>query len=146
MRFNHILFQKFRFFCVLLLCVFITGTISAQDKPGKKVITISVSLKVIDDNGTPVPRAKVVIGEGVIHAATDENGAYSFMAYPDDFVTITAPGYEKSVSLVQDIIKDQLLIKLVKAKLFMTSDDNVPLPYMTTKKAYHYRKLQCYHR
>jgi len=133
MRFNHILFQKFRFFCVLLLCVFITGTISAQNKLGKQVITISVSLKVVDDNGTPIPKAKVVIGEGVIHAETDENGAYSFMAYPDDFITISAPGYEKSVSQVQKIIKSNT-IKLIKSKLFMTSDDNIPLPYMTLKK------------
>src|SRR5450759_1305359 len=105
MRFNHIIFNKCRFFYVLLLCVFITGTISSQNVPGKKVITISVSLKVVDENGTPIPKAKVVIGEGVLHAETDENGVYSFMAYPGDFVTVSARGYEKSVSLVEDLIK-----------------------------------------
>ena len=133
MRFNHILFQKVRLFCVLLLCVFIAGTINAQNKPEKKVLTISVSLKVVDDNGTPIPKAKVVIGEGVIHAVTDENGAYSFMAYPDDFITISAPGYEKNVSPVQEILKSNT-IRLARSKLFMTSDDNIPLPYMTMKK------------
>lgn len=135
MRIHHILFQNFRFFCVLLLCVFITGTISAQNKPREKVMTISVSLKVVDENGTPVPKAKVVIGEGMTHAETDDNGAFSFMAYPDDYVTISAPGYEKSVSMVQDIIKGNT-IKLVKSKLFMTSDDNIPLPYMMEKKRF----------
>ena len=104
MRFHHILFQKIRLFCVLLLCVFITGTISAQDKPGKKVITVSVSLKVVDDNGTALPGAKVVIGEGLIHAETDENGAYSFKAYPDQIVSITISGYEKNTLLVQEIL------------------------------------------
>jgi TonB-linked SusC/RagA family outer membrane protein len=113
--------------------VLVTGTVFAQEKPGKKVITISVNLKVTDENGTPVPEAKVVIGEGMIHAYTDENGIYSFKAFPDDFVTISAPGFEKNVSLVQDIIKNSE-VKLLKAKLFMTSDDDIPLPYMTQKK------------
>lgn len=133
MRFNHILLKKFRFFCVLLFSVFIAGTISAQNVPGEKVITVSVSLKVVDDNGAPVPKAKVVVGEGMIHAETDENGASAFMAYPGDFVTISATGYEKIVSLVQDLIKNNT-VKLTKSKLFMTSDDNIPLPYITMKK------------
>ncbi len=54
---------------------------------------------------------------------------------PIEIVTITAPGYEKSVSLVQDLLKDST-VKLVKSKLFMTSDDDVPLPYMTQKKRF----------
>jgi TonB-linked SusC/RagA family outer membrane protein len=133
MRFHHILLQRFRFLILLLLCVFLTGTLIAQDKPGKKVITVSVSLKVVDDNGIPIPKAKVIIGEGVIHAMTDENGAYSFMAFPDDYITISAPGYEKNVSSVEKIIESNT-VKLSKAKLFMTSDDDIPLPYMTQKK------------
>ncbi len=135
MRFNHILLHKCRFFCVLLLCVFITGPIGAQKKSEKKVVTISVSLKVVDDNGSPIPKAKVVVGEGLIHAETDENGAYSFMAFPGDFVTVSALGYEKNVSLVQDIVKNNT-IKLAGSKLYMTSDDNVPLPYMMEKKRF----------
>ncbi len=86
-------------------------------KSAKTAKTVSVSLKVVDDNGTPVPNAQVVVGEGMIHAETDENGDCSFMAYPDDFVTISASGYEKSVSLVQDIINNNT-IKLNKIKAF----------------------------
>ncbi len=78
-------------------------------------------------------KAKVVIGEGITHAMTDENGAITFTAYPDDVVTISAPGYEKTVATVQDLLKENR-VELVRAKLFMTSDDNVPLPYMTVKK------------
>ncbi len=133
MRFNHILFRIFRFFGVILLSVIVAGALSAQVKPGKKILTISVSLNVVDESGSPVQNAKVVVGEGIIHSMTDASGAISFSAYPDDYVTITAPGYEKNVSRVQDIIKDNS-IKLIRAKLFMTSDDDVPLPYMTPKK------------
>ncbi len=135
MRLSHILFQKFRFLIVLLLSVLITGTINAQDNPGKKVMTVSVSLKVVDENGTPVPKANVVIGEGVVHAETDENGAYSFMAYPGDFVSVSAPGYERITSLVQDILNNSK-ITLKGAKLFMTSDDDIPLPYMSVKERF----------
>jgi TonB-linked SusC/RagA family outer membrane protein len=134
MRFHHILFQKFRFSCVVLLCVFIFGTISAQETPGKKVITVNVNLKVVDDNGSPIPGAKVVIGEGFIHAETDANGAYSFVANPGDFVTISAPGYDKSVSLIQDIKDNTITLK--GSKLYMTSDDNVPLPFKTEKRRF----------
>jgi TonB-linked SusC/RagA family outer membrane protein len=135
MRFHNILIKKFGILGVFLLCVFITGTISAQDKSGKKVTTVSLNLKVVDENGTPVPNAKVVIGEGIIHAVTDANGTYSFMAYPDDFITVSAQGYEKLVSPVEEIIKSNT-IKLSKAKLFMTSDDEIPLPFMTLKKRF----------
>ena len=144
MRFNHILFKIFRYFGVLLLCICVTGALSAQVKPGKKTLTISASLKVVDENGTPVQKAKVVIGEGITHAMTDANGAITFTAYPDDVVTISAPGYEKTVATVQDLLKENS-VKLVKAKLFMTSDDNVPLPYMTVKKAKYHRQRGCNH-
>jgi TonB-linked SusC/RagA family outer membrane protein len=133
MRHYNILINKFRFFCLFLLCIFVTGTMIAQEKPGKKVIKVNVSLKVVDDNGTGIPKARVVVGEGMIHIETDENGSASFNAYLEDFVTISATGYEKNVSLVQEIIKNNT-IKLMKSKLFMSSDDNIPLPYLTLKK------------
>ncbi len=133
MRFIKILFLKYRFIGLLLMCVFLTGTISAQEKTKSKPKMITVSLKVVDDSSTPISKAKVIVGEGLIHAETDENGSLSFNAYPADFVTISASGYERKVSLVQDIVQNNT-IKLIKAKLYMTFDDNVPLPYLTLKK------------
>lgn len=135
MRFYNF-YQKYRYIGLLVLLVFLTGAVNAQEKSAKKAkgpITISVSLKVIDDSGKPVPQAKVVVGEGMIHAETDAAGTLSFMAYPNDFVTISALGYEKSVNLVQDILINSS-IKLNRAKLFMTSDDEIPLPFVNEKK------------
>ena len=132
MRFYNF-YRKYRYVGVLLLFVFLTGTISAQDKAAKTANIINVSLKVVDENGAPVANAQVVVGEGAIHAKTDENGAYSFMGYPDDFIAISAYGYEKSVFLVQNIIKDNT-IKLIKSKLFMTLDDEISLPFITQEK------------
>jgi TonB-linked SusC/RagA family outer membrane protein len=133
MRLINILFLKHRYIVLLLLCVFFTGTIGAQEKAQGRGKMITVRLKVVDESLAPVSKAKVVVGEGIIHAETDENGSLTFNAYPADFVTISATGYERSVSLVQNIIKEGT-VKLVKSKLFMTYDDNVSLPYLTLKK------------
>ncbi|MCE5348208.1 MAG: SusC/RagA family TonB-linked outer membrane protein [Bacteroidales bacterium] len=133
MRFNHILYQKFRFVFVILLSVSLTGTLIAQDKPEKKDATVSVILKVTDDQGKPVPNAKVVVGEGMIYAQTDENGSLLIKAYQRDFVAISATGYERSVSTIKDIVLNNT-VRLIKSKLFMTYNDNVPLPFLTMKK------------
>ena len=133
MRSNHKINKGFRIIFVLLLGLSVTAAVSAQRKTEKAARTINVSMSVVDDDGTPVPKARVVIGEGLIHALTDANGVYSFMAYPGEIVTVTATGFEKSVKLVKDLLADKV-IKLAKSKLFMTSDDDVPLPYMTQKK------------
>ena len=132
MRFNHIVFQTFRYLSVFLLCLLISGAAQAQEKTRARA-TINATLKVVDEAGSPIPDARIVIGEGMIHAATDQNGTYSFNAYPNDVVTVTAPGFEKSVSRVQDLAQNNS-IRLVQSKLYMTSDDNIPLPYMTQKR------------
>jgi TonB-linked SusC/RagA family outer membrane protein len=134
MIFYNILCRKYKCVGVFLLCFLLTGTINAQVQKEKKAKQlIEITLKVVDENGTPVSKAQVVVGEGVIHAQTDENGSVSYKAYPDDFITITASGYERSVSLVGEVIKSNT-IKLVKSKLFMTSDDDIPLPFLSQKK------------
>ena len=133
MRFYNILYRKFRYVGMFLLCILLTGTINAQQKPETKASPVSVSLKVVDENGTAVSKAQVVVGEGINYGETDENGTLSFEAYPGDFVTISLPGYEKNVTLVGQIIINNT-VSLVKSKLFMTSDDGVPLPFVTLKK------------
>jgi TonB-linked SusC/RagA family outer membrane protein len=144
MRFHHILFQKFRFIGVFMLCLLFLGTVQAQkQKTGNpaprrtaannKVKANSINLKVVDENGKPMADAQVVIGEGAIHALTNAQGILTFQAFPTDFVTISASGYENTVALVQDVIVEKT-IKLSKAKLYMTSADDVPLPFMTVKR------------
>ena len=133
MRFNHILFQKFRFIGMLLLCLLFSGTIQGQKKAVKKVKATNINLSVVDENDKAVSGALVVVGEGVIHTETDAKGMVSFHAFPTDFVTVSSSGYEKSVVLVENIIAEST-IKLAKSKLLMTSTDDVPLPFMTLKK------------
>ena len=126
-------YRKDRYVGVLLLFVFFTGTICAQEKPAEITGITSISMKVVDEDGTPVSKAQVVVGEGGLPAETDENGLMLLKAYSNDFVKISASGYEKSTFLVRDLISDNP-IKLKKSKLFMTSDDDIQLPFMTQKK------------
>ena len=133
MKFYNFFFQKFRLFCVLIVCVLLIGTAGAQEEKAIASALTSITLKLTDENGVPVPNAQVVIGEGIIQGLTDESGVYSFMGYPRDFISIFAPGYENSIVLVQDVINENS-IKLKKSKLFMNSNDGVSLPFQTQNK------------
>lgn len=132
MKFYY-LFRPYSYIGVLLVFVLLSSEICAQDNSAKTVKVISFSLKVVDEDGSPIPMAEVSVGEGMIYSETDENGASSLKGYLNDYITISASGYEKSIILVQDIINDKT-IKLEKSKLFMTSDDDIPLPFSTQKK------------
>ena len=132
MRF-YILYQKYRLIGVLLLCVVFAGSINAQDETQIMPKPVNVSLKVVDDNGNPLPKTQVIVGEGAIHAETDENGTFSFKAFPEDLVTISLSGYENNVSFIKEILSENT-IKLKKSKLYMSSDDDIPLPFITLKK------------
>ncbi len=133
MRIHNILL-KYRTIGMMLLCIVLATSLSAQDKKtAKKVKLISISLKVTDENGKAFPKAQVVVGEGVIHAETDEKGEFTFKGYPDDYVAVRSKGYEKSVVLVQVLIKENT-IQLVKSKLLMTEADQTPLPFIDLKK------------
>ncbi|HEX2976702.1 MAG TPA: TonB-dependent receptor plug domain-containing protein, partial [Bacteroidales bacterium] len=123
-----------RFAGLLFFCMLLSIPAGAQAQKEKKVRQkVDVTIKVVDEAGNPIPSAQVVIGEGVIHAVTDDAGSYSFKGYPDDFVTVTSPAYEKNVSVVLDLIKANT-ITLVKSKIYATSADNVMLPFTSVKK------------
>src|SRR4030042_686864 len=104
MRFYDILYRKYKYFGLLLLCLLLTGEINAQKNQETKARPGSVTLKVVDEDGTTISKVQVVVGEGNIRTETDENGKVSFEAYPDDIVTISIPGYEKNITKVNQII------------------------------------------
>ncbi|MEI7423289.1 MAG: SusC/RagA family TonB-linked outer membrane protein [Prolixibacteraceae bacterium] len=133
MIFPPIFFQKFRFIGILVLCLLLSGSVQAQKKAAKKLKTGQISMTVVDEKNKTVPSARVVVGEGIVHTETDANGMVSFQAFPTDFVTVSSPGFEKTVVLVENLITESQVI-LVKSKFLMTSDDDVPLPFMTLKK------------
>jgi len=133
MKFQYLLFQKFRFIGLFLICLLFLGTVQAQKKAAKKVQASSIILNVTDENGNPMPNAKIVVGEGKIYTETDAKGTLTFKAFPNDFVTISAPGYEKSVVSVEGLLSDNS-VKMFKSLLLMSTADEVPLPFITIKK------------
>lgn len=134
MKLHNLFNARNSFISLILFHLLLSGTLNAQEKAEKqRRVPMEVRLNVTGEDGTPVPGAKIVLGEGIIHTETDENGASALKGYLDQLVTINAPGFEKRTILVQDLIKDSN-IKLSKARLFMTADDDVPFPYATFKK------------
>ena len=132
MRFNNI-YKRFRIAGLIILIAILSLPVSGQVKKERKARQLfDVVLKVVDANGTAISNANVVVGEGITHAVTDANGSVSLKGYADDVVTITAPKFEKNVSPVIDLLQNTT-VTLAQAKLYMTSDDNVPLPFTTLK-------------
>jgi TonB-linked SusC/RagA family outer membrane protein len=133
MRFKYILYQKNIFACLLAFTILFSLPVDAQVKEKKVRQLLDVTLKVVDENGTPIPKASVVVGEGITHAETDQNGSVVFKGYDVDIVSVSAPAYEKSISLVSEVLKNNT-VTLLKAKIHMTSDDIVPLPFSSLKR------------
>ena len=114
--------------------VFLALPVNAQVKKEKKVRQLfDVVLKVVDENGTPIPGASVVVGEGITHTETDANGSVTFKGYPEDVVTITALHFDKKVSVVIDLVNANT-VTLEHGILYATSSDMVPLPFTSLKK------------
>lgn len=136
MKFYNILLIKTRPVIFLFLCIILPVTASAQEKKEKKAKEkVEITLKVVDQDGQAVPQAQVIVGEGIIYAQTDGNGVSTFKAFSDDNVTISKNAYENVFTKVSDLLKDNS-VKLIKSKLFMTSNDNIPFPYMNIEKRY----------
>jgi TonB-linked SusC/RagA family outer membrane protein len=125
--------KKYRFAGFLLAGIFLCGNIAAQEKTEAKRSLVNFTVKVADEAGNPVPGAAVVVGEGFIHAQTDQQGTISFNAAAEDFVTISKNGFERTVILANELVVNNTVV-LVQAKILLTSEDVVPLPFMTIKK------------
>jgi TonB-linked SusC/RagA family outer membrane protein len=118
----------------LMLLFQLAPDLNAQNRPAKKQKTTSVTLTVLDENSAEFAGVGIVLGEGLVHTETDENGKVVLTFNSDqEYVTISRPGYEPQVVLVSDLTVSPS-VQLVKSKMFMTTDDDVSLPYMTIKK------------
>jgi TonB-linked SusC/RagA family outer membrane protein len=134
MRFNKNIYKKIRFACLLILVALVSWPVSAQDQQKKRVKQLmTVNLTVTDESGTPLPGASVVVGEGITHTTTDANGKVTFQGYPEDAVTITSFRFEKKTAPVIEVVSSPN-ITLMHAKTYMTSDDEIPLPFTSIKR------------
>ncbi len=114
-----------------LLLLLLIGTVQAQDKTPKSKVS-NITLKVTDEAGNPIPKASIIVGEGLIHAETDQNGSFSFKAMPEDFISVSSYGYSKKTSLISELTEDNIVLK--KAKLYTSNEDLVPMPFIDIKR------------
>ena len=133
MRLKKLLNGKYRSAGLLLAVLSMALHSHAQEKATQVDKTLDINITVTDAQGNALPETWVTVNEGFALAETNENGVSSFKASPNDFVTVSHPGYKKAVVLVGQLSENPKVV-LQEAKLFMTSDDAVPLPFMTLKK------------
>jgi len=135
MKLNKEIYLRFGLLLFALLVILPSFSLKAQNKTEvKKQKSVAVVLKITDEKGEAIPRASIILGEGLVHAQTDMAGMVTLPVMSEgEFVTISSPGYEPQVLLVNTLIANPS-IQLVRSKLFMTTADDVPLPYMTIKK------------
>lgn len=129
------LFRKSRYLITILLIIFTAGKINAQEKPVRADKLVSFNLEVTNEQGIAIENARVVVGEGIDFALTDKNGTCLLKGYAEDFVNISAPGYEETIIMVQNILNNNN-IQLKKSRLLMAPEDNVYLPFNTQKKRF----------
>ena len=135
MKLNKEIYLRYGLLLFAFLMLLSSVSLKAQKKPeAKKQKAIELKLKVTDEQNVAISNAQIILGEGLVHTQTDQNGSVSLTVQNDqEFVTISSPGYEPQVSLV-NLLTMNPSVQLVKSKMFMTTDDDVPLPYMTIKK------------
>jgi len=133
MRVNNI-YKRIRYTGLIVLVILLSWPANGQGQREKKVRQVfDVVLKVVDESGTPIPGATIVVGEGITHATTDANGSTSFKGYPEDIVTVSAFRFEKYIGIVLDVVNSKT-VTLLQAKTHMSANDDVPLPFNTIKR------------
>ncbi|HTN20505.1 MAG TPA: SusC/RagA family TonB-linked outer membrane protein [Pelobium sp.] len=106
-----------------------------QTKKNKKSSAITISSKVVDENGKPIPNATVIVGEGLFKVNTTENGDFKVEAKADAVLLIQAFGYQQqSLDLSTQAMPTQ--ISLTKSLLLSSDFDiiNLPLNKKTTQR------------
>lgn len=118
-----------------LMLILPAMNLNAQKKSeARKQKTSVVTLKVTNENSEAFPGVAIILGEGLVHTETDATGTVVLTIHSEsEYVTITSPGYEPQVLLFSDLTATPS-VQMVKSKMFMTTSDDVNLPYLTMKK------------
>ncbi len=131
MKLINIFIQTVKLLSVLVLYIFFSITANAQKETSEKMIMVNMNL--VDDNGVPLSNIKVIIGEGLVHTESDSNGSVTFMALPEDLISVKTPDYFEKITFVKDILKDNTIV-LKKSVFFNSPDEKIPHPFSVEKK------------
>lgn len=87
------------------------GKILVAEKQVKEVKLITVSGKVVDEKGNPIPGATVIIHGTNQGVATNDKGEYQLSAKPDDVLRISFIGYKTETTPIEG--KSKIDIRLM---------------------------------
>jgi TonB-linked SusC/RagA family outer membrane protein len=132
---NKVYYIRYGLIILALLLIQPTSNLKAQNRAeARKQKSSVITLKVTNEKGEAFPGVQIILGEGLIHTETDASGAVSLtIQSAQEYVTITNPGYEPQVLIVSDLTSNPV-VQLVRSKMYMTTSDDVNLPYLTVKK------------
>jgi hypothetical protein len=99
MKININLHIVSRVFLALIISLF-SHMVFAQEKAGGDVKNkkITITLVVTDEAGNPVPEVEIIVGEGILHGNTGNDGAVTIEARLNDRITVYHSGYEKEAA------------------------------------------------
>ncbi len=121
------------FILSLFLSFFWSGTLSAQ-KAGKET-QVSLSARIVDQEGNPVENARIYGNEGSGVARSGPGGTFTIMAGEKNPLLIEAEGYgKKLVEIVNGEIPSE--IEIEKQPYLLTDQDEVNIPFGTIKRRY----------
>ena len=133
MRFQ-IFFKNYLVAGALVLSFGLSAEVNCQDLNEKKSEPVSISLVVTDEQGSPVENANVRT-TGIDWGFTGADGKIILNTRIEDFVTITRTGYADYDASVGQLTSDPV-IRLKAQGLYLNSEDEIPLPFMTVKRRY----------
>lgn len=121
--------------CALLLVGTAVAIPASAQKKSEQKMSVSLRFTVVDPAGNPVQSADISVGEGLNHYTTDAAGKVSITCQDRDMVTVSMAGY-KTVNVRTSVLVDSDTIVLVPDTLFAGEQDDVYLPYSSTKKRF----------
>lgn len=121
--------KRLYFLWILILFSSVIAAQENQDSKSNKLYNITVT----DESGKALPNTQLIIGEGENYLTSDEAGKINFEAYSNDFLTFSLSGYNDVIVLAKKISKNGLIM-MKSQKLFATSSDLVPMPFVDLMK------------
>jgi TonB-linked SusC/RagA family outer membrane protein len=112
----------------LVIFVLMFGVVQAQPKGERPTVTIESVIK--NDQGNPIPGAKVYGKEGAVIVSTDTNGHFTISVPPATDLLIESEGYE-SLIIRQDEVKPAISLK--STPFLMGEKDNVKIAFGNVK-------------
>lgn len=126
--------MKIRIFLLsfLLLTTALCTTVYAQKKGKKQQTVISLSSKIVDDQGQPVRGARIYTNEGKVITKSNPSGAFMVKAGKNEMVLVEADGYESVVLPADQVSNGAITLKAYQYQ--SGKNDEISVPFVPLKR------------